>query len=114
MANYSVLIKSNAVAGREADFEGWYNSIHLGEVLALPGFLSGRQFRYPDEGAGAPQPFSHFALFEVESDDIGATLTNLGEMFAAGKMTMTDALDVNTVPETIVCEATGTLQNQAA
>ena len=111
MANYSVLIKSNAVAGREADFEQWYNSIHLGEVLALPGFLSGRQFRYPENSGGA---FSHFALFEVESDDIEATLTDLGEAFASGKMTMTDALDVNTVPETIVCQATGTLQKQAA
>lgn len=45
MGKHLVVVKAKAVAGQEAAFEDWYNKIHLGEVLALPGFLSGQQFR---------------------------------------------------------------------
>lgn len=110
MGKHLVMVKSKAVDGKEAAFEDWYNSIHLGEVLALPGFLTGQQFRSPPEDDSA---FSHFALFDVESDDINATLTNLGEAFASGKMTLTDALDVNTVPETVVYQPSGAQQSSS-
>ena len=73
MAKHLVVVKSKAVDGREADFEAWYNGIHLGEVLALPGFITGQQFRYGPDGA----PFTHFAVFDVESDDIEAEVKRL-------------------------------------
>ena len=108
MGKHLVIIRSSAVAGKEADFEAWYNNIHLGEVLALPGFISGQQFR------SAPgEPFSHFALFEIESDDIDATLSGLGNEFASGNMTLTDALDVNTTPEFLAYAPTGAQQQGA-
>ena len=109
MAKHLVVVKSKAVDGREADFEAWYNGIHLGEVLALPGFITGQQFRYGPDGA----PFTHFAVFDVESDDIEATLVGLGEAFASGSMTLTDALDVNTAPESLVFQPTGSQQQSA-
>ncbi len=110
MGKYRVLIKSNAVAGKEAAYEEWYNSIHLGEVLAVPGFKSGQQFRNPPEADGSSPAHSHAALFEVESDDINATLAGLGEEFASGRMTLTDALDTATTPETVVYAPTGAEQ----
>jgi len=107
VAKHLVKVNSKAVTGKETAFETWYNTIHLGEVLALPGFNAGQQFRNPQDDLSA---FSHFALFEVESDDIDATLAHLGNEFASGKMTPTDALDVNTPPEIVVYQPTGSLQ----
>ncbi|MFN3233671.1 MAG: hypothetical protein ACE363_16145 [Alphaproteobacteria bacterium] len=113
MEKHLVIIKSNAVAGREADYEAWYNNIHLGEVLQVPGFLTGQQYRTPPSPDGSPPSHSHTAVFEVESDDITATLTQLGEEFASGRMTATDALDTNTAPESVVMLPTGARQQAA-
>lgn len=105
MGKHLVMIKSNAASGKEAAFEDWYNNIHIGEVLEVPGFVTGQQFR-----CAADDPYSHFSMFEVESDDITATLTGLGEAFASGQMTLSDALDTQSAPETVMYQPTGEQQ----
>jgi hypothetical protein len=112
MAKHLIIIKSNAVVGREADFEAWYNDTHLGEILQVEGFLSGQQFRHPPAEDGGRAAFSHFALFEVESDDPAASLALLGETFASGAMTPSDALDPDGLVESAVYEPTGAWQSR--
>jgi hypothetical protein len=48
-------------AGREAEFEAWYQGEHLLERLAVPGFLFGRRFQGT---AGTP---GYFAFYLVET-----------------------------------------------
>jgi hypothetical protein len=48
-------------AGREADFETWYQSEHLIERLAVPGFLFGRRYKGI---AGTP---GYFCFYLVET-----------------------------------------------
>jgi len=48
-------------AGREAEFEHWYQSEHLLERLAVPGFLNGRRY---EAVAGAPR---YFACYVTQS-----------------------------------------------
>jgi hypothetical protein len=54
-------------AGREAEFEHWYQSEHLLERLAVPGFLLGRRY---EAVTGAPR---YFACYQTQSP---ATLTS--------------------------------------
>lgn len=101
MAHYAVIIRSSAKPGQEQAYEAWYNDIHLGEVLAVKGFLSGRQYRLPKGSS-----HTHAAIFEIESDDPAATLALLGEVFRSGTMTPTDTLDLDIQPETLVLTPT--------
>lgn len=110
MEKYVVMIKSNAAPGRDADYEDWYNNIHLDEILRLPGFVSGRQFRVRNENGVEHSAFSHVALFEIESEDVDATLGNLRSTFTSGAMTLTDALDVTKASERSIFQATGAVQ----
>ncbi|MEP7300113.1 MAG: DUF4286 family protein [Caldimonas sp.] len=48
----------------EAQYNHWYNEIHLPEVLRVPGVLSGRRFRIHGEGV------RYMALYELESPDV--------------------------------------------
>ena len=109
MAIYTVAIQSAAVAGREADYEAWYNNIHMGEVLQVAGFQSGQQFRLPEKSADG---HTHVAIFRLESDDPMADLVTLGETFASGKMTPTDTLDTAVEATSQVLTPTGDAQTR--
>lgn len=45
---YIIAVTSRALPGREADYDRWYDDVHVGEVLSLSGFLSCDRFRALD------------------------------------------------------------------
>jgi len=76
-----VLITSVDIGdGAEADFNRWYNGVHLPEVLACPGFVSATRFECTD---GQPR---YLAIYELESEEALTTremqrVRGWGEMF---------------------------------
>ena len=93
MAKQILLVLSDPVAGREDEYNDWYNNQHLHDVCNAPGFLSARRFKILDGDAG----HRYLAIYEMESDNPKADFARLGELGAAGKMPLTDALDVENV-----------------
>jgi hypothetical protein len=109
MAIYQIEIRSAAMPGQEEAYEEWYNGTHLGEVLEVDGFLSGQQFRLPEVSEAG---HTHAAYFRVETDDPAATLATLGETFASGTMTPTDALNRSIEASALVLAPTGAAQGR--
>ena len=48
MAKHHLLAFPNPVAGREDEFNRWYDGQHLPDMLAVPGFVSGQRFALTD------------------------------------------------------------------
>lgn len=90
-ANYLHLVLTSPTPGAEDEFNEWYDNVHVPEVLQMPGFLSGRRFRLvsPDP-ADSPR---YLAVYEIESDDIQATLRRIPEM--APSRTKSTAIDIS-------------------
>src|SRR5271169_1860290 len=62
MADFGILaIWNDCVAGREAEFEAWFQGEHLLERLAVPGFLYGRRHAAISGSSG------YFNFYVVES-----------------------------------------------
>ena len=66
--------------GAEADFNRWYNDVHLPEVLACPGFERATRYECTD---GQPR---FLAVYELETEDALTTpemqrVRGFGEMF---------------------------------
>jgi hypothetical protein len=57
----------------EEEFNTWYDA-HLGEILAVPGFLAARRFRLQPvvAGPGGPLPYGFLVIYEVEGDPADA------------------------------------------
>jgi hypothetical protein len=87
MTRHLLIVSSRALPGREAEYERWYEEVHVGEVLALPGFLACERF----ERLGDGEATEFVALYEVETDDPAALLESL--FAAVPKMRLTDAID---------------------
>jgi hypothetical protein len=79
---------------REDDYNDWYDNVHLREVCDVPGFVSARRYRVSDvqsrpQEHGLPE---YLAIYELESDDLQASVDELMARVADGRVKVTDAL----------------------
>jgi hypothetical protein len=62
----------------EAEFNEWFDGIHLDEVLGVEGIVAGARFRRVDvPTAWSPVEQQYLTLLEVEADDIAAVAAAL-------------------------------------
>ena len=91
------LVFSNPAEGKDEEFNEWYDAVHVPEVTAVPGVVSGQRFDVHERAADdtqAPPPPTHRYLTVYELDgDIDAIMTSIGDRVMAGTMSMSDALD---------------------
>lgn len=99
MAKGIILVESRPSSPeREAEYNTWYDEVHLGELLALDGIVSARRLR-PVDGDGP-----YVAIYEIEGDDLRAILDN---MIANGpRLHMSDALQLDPAPIPRLLETT--------
>jgi hypothetical protein len=90
---YVCLVLTNAAAGREQDFNAWYDGVHLREVLDnLPGYVAGQRFRLhaAQRPGGRASSWTYLAEYEVRTDDLAAANRAVEEFKAAGGFTSHD------------------------
>jgi hypothetical protein len=97
MAKYSFVVLTNSVSGREAEFNEWYDNVHMKDVLALPGFISAK--RYVTAGAGdlPTTGHSYLAIYEIETDDLAAVNAALAKASGTPALSMSETLDRTSV-----------------
>lgn len=93
MAKHLFVVFTEAQPGRDAEFNTWYDNQHLPDVLKVPGFRAAQRYRLePDPSAPAGGPSKYLALYEMETDDVAATLADLTSRAGTAAMPMTEAM----------------------
>ncbi len=97
MAKYTFLALTNPVAGKEDEFNEWYDKHHVPDVINVPGFISGQRFKLADSqfGGEASKAYKYLAVYEIETDDIAATIKELRTRGGTADITPSDAIDRN-------------------
>lgn len=93
MASFRLIVQSNAVPGREQEYNDWYQNTHLAEITAIPGFVSAQRFRLKASLAGEAAPY--LAIYEINADDPMAVLEEMRIRAESGRMTMSDSLSLD-------------------
>jgi hypothetical protein len=93
MPKYVMVVPSTAFEGRDDDYNRWYDGEHIHDICALPGVKSGRRFNAVQEASPNPVPGKYLAIYEIETDDIGSVMAEMGRRAMAGEMSVSDALD---------------------
>ena len=99
-----LLVFSNPVEGRDEEFNAWYDSVHLSDVLAVDGVVSAQRFEIehvdaPEvDGAPTPPPPAHryLALYELDRDG-NRVMAEFVARLTSGEMKLSEALDLATV-----------------
>jgi hypothetical protein len=95
-----MLAMSRPVKGREAEYNDWYQNVHLRQVLALPGFRSARRLRLVRQLVECDaQPY--LAIYEIETDDIDGALQQMKDTAGSAELVISAALDAASVSASV-------------
>ena len=96
MSTHRLIVFTEPKSGQEAEYNTWYNEVHLKEVLEIEGFVAAQRFEIaPTQIGGGTEPTGgrYLAIYEIEAESMEQAMANLGA--AAGTMNMSDALDLS-------------------
>ena len=94
MAKYSFVVLTNPTQGKEAEYNDWYNNVHIPDVLNVKGMVAAQRFRLADQQMGGQPQHRYLALYEIETDNLQETLDDLKSRSGTADMVMTDAIDL--------------------
>ena len=71
-----IVVLTEPTAGREDEYNDYYENLHLDEVLATTDWTSAQRFKLSaQQGMACPLPY--LAFYEVEADDPSTVLEQL-------------------------------------
>ena len=74
MAKYSMVVMTNCEPGTDAEFNDWYDRIHLPDVLRVPGIVAAQRYKLTAEQRRTTHPgWGYLAIYEVETRNLKAT-----------------------------------------
>jgi hypothetical protein len=93
MRKFKLIALTTPVAGKEEQFHTWYQDQHLPQMVAFPGMRGAQRYKLTTKLMGSDtNPW--LAIYDLETDDPMAFLAAVGEASAAGKLTQSDAADM--------------------
>ncbi len=96
MTHYVLAVMSAAKEGRDDEYNQWYDSRHMDEMLAMPGIVSGRRLQVAPGSPGTP-PARYLTEFDIDADDPQTVLGEMARRAQSGEMSVTDAVDQSQV-----------------
>jgi hypothetical protein len=84
MAKALYLVHTNCEAGREAEFNEWYENVHLRDLLSVDGIVAAQRFQLTGPGpqtvtrSGEPAVAQYLAIYELDTEDTDAVLERIG------------------------------------
>lgn len=91
MKKYTLFVLTNAVEGKEEEYNDWYTNQHLADVLRVPGFVSAQRFKLT-ESVVADKNYAYAALYGVETDDPHAALAAMNSAAGTPAMPISEAM----------------------
>jgi hypothetical protein len=91
------LVLTNSKPGQEAEFNDWYDKVHIHDILSVPGIEWAQRFRISQVKRGdsyktMPAPFQYLALYELEGS-AQQVLQGIEQARNAGRIPWSPALD---------------------
>lgn len=87
-----MIIMSRPVEGRDAQYNAWYQDVHLEQMLALKGFKSVQRFRHV-QTLGERKSYPYAAIYEIETRDLDAVMKDLYSEAGSGRLLVDASLD---------------------
>jgi hypothetical protein len=88
------IVFTRPVPGREAEYDKWYDEVHLPDVASVPGIRAAQRFTLgPERSEQSAEPqFRHLAVYEVDGDP-DLVFPEITRRIEAGEMVLSEALD---------------------
>lgn len=106
-----LVVFSNPLAGKEEEYNEWYNQQHLADVLKVPGFVSAQRFKLAEANGDAV--WRYLAIYEFEADDPAGALGELTKRAGTPHMVLSEAMDLSNYSVSAWAALTGRMTSRA-
>lgn len=94
MGSYAYMVLATPREGVEDEYNEWQKTVHAYKVLDVPGFVSGQRFRLADLPSNRKDAnWVYLSVYEMETDDPGAAIAELGSRYGTPRMPKSDLSD---------------------
>lgn len=92
------VVFSNPVEGKDAEFNEWYDNVHIPELLRVPGMLSAKRYTLQEAAVysvpgGVRPEHRYMTIYEMEGD-VDDLMDRIRRSVAGGEVVMSDSLDL--------------------
>jgi hypothetical protein len=91
MSKYRLVVFTNPVEGREAEFNDWYSNKHLGDVVATPGFGAAQRFKLKLVCGGEFKQ-QYLAIYDIVSEDVDGVIKEMLSRAGTEAMPLSEAM----------------------
>jgi hypothetical protein len=88
MRRFKMIVFTNPVENREEEYNQWYTSRHIHEVLTVPGIVSGQRFRFRNGN----DRWGYVALYDLETDHPESIIPEIRKRTGDGTFLVSDAI----------------------
>jgi hypothetical protein len=89
----ALMALTNPTADADAEYNRWYNDVHLPDVLRIPGIVRARRYRLADQQhIETDLPWKYLAIYELEHDDLASIAGELADRRGTARMPISAAL----------------------
>ncbi|SNR57174.1 DUF4286 family protein [Actinomadura mexicana] len=93
MANHVFVVLTQPADGMTAEFNRWYDTVHIPDVLKIPDFVAVQRFRFVPQRSGDEPLRPYLALYETETEDIRETHARLAAVAGTDRMPFDPSID---------------------
>jgi len=94
MAQYRLVVATDAVEGRDEEYNDWHTNQHLPDTLAVPGFVCGQRFKLRSVMMGEIRN-RYLTIYTMETDDPEQVFDLTMKLAGTDAMPVSDALDLD-------------------
>jgi hypothetical protein len=89
-----LLVLANAAPGREDEFDEWYETRHIPDVLAVDGFRAVRRFSLSEHQLPGSDPLGaqYATVWDIEADDLADPLARMAALVGTDAMPISPAM----------------------
>ena len=69
-------------SAREAEFNRWYDDVHLPAILTCEHFVGAQRYKLAGRASKSEPEATYLAIYEMDTDDVPAAMKALGEGLA--------------------------------
>lgn len=91
MKNYKLVVMSRPVAGKEDQYNDWYQNQHLHDVTDIDSIQSAQRFKLVRSLNGQEFP-PYLAIYDIEADDVEDALRDIKRRARTEQMPIDEAL----------------------
>jgi hypothetical protein len=97
-----MMVRSNPVAGREDEYNDWYDRHQLSQIVATPTFVAGQRYELvpsalPDYPGYQKARHRYMVVYEIETDSLEKTKQILWSGENVGRISQSTAFDSSNV-----------------